>query len=61
MDALQNADKDFEVMFYPVARHGGFGRHAQRQMLEFILRTLGDKKPEPAKAAENGVGPGERR
>jgi dipeptidyl aminopeptidase/acylaminoacyl peptidase len=56
MDALQKADKDFEVMFYPVARHGGFGRHSQRQMLEFILRALGDKKPEPAKAAEEGAG-----
>ncbi len=60
IDALQKADKDFEVMFYPVARHGGFGRHAQRQMIEFILRTLGDKKPEPAKAAEESIGPRER-
>jgi dipeptidyl aminopeptidase/acylaminoacyl peptidase len=50
-DALQKADKDFEVMFYALSRHGGFGRHAERQMIEFILRTLGDKKPEPPKAA----------
>jgi dipeptidyl aminopeptidase/acylaminoacyl peptidase len=61
MDALQKADKDFEVMFYPVARHGGFGRHAQRQMIEFILRTLGDKKAEQAKAAEECVGTRGRR
>jgi dipeptidyl aminopeptidase/acylaminoacyl peptidase len=46
MDALQKADKDFEVMFYPVSRHGGFGKHATRQMLDFIQRTLGDKRPQ---------------
>jgi dipeptidyl aminopeptidase/acylaminoacyl peptidase len=46
MDALQKADRDFEVMFYPVSRHGGFGKHATRQTLEFIQRTLGEKKEE---------------
>ncbi|HEY1861296.1 MAG TPA: DPP IV N-terminal domain-containing protein [Gemmataceae bacterium] len=51
MDALQKADKDFEVMFYPVSRHGGFGKHSQRQMIEFIVRTLGEKKAEPATSA----------
>jgi dipeptidyl-peptidase-4 len=51
MDALQKADKDFEVMFYPVSRHGGFGKHAQRQMIDFIVRTLGEKKTEPATSA----------
>jgi dipeptidyl aminopeptidase/acylaminoacyl peptidase len=40
--ALQQADKDFEVMFYPRARHGIFGRHYQRLMVDFILRTLGE-------------------
>ena len=55
MDALQKADKEFEVMFYPLARHGGFGRHAQRQSLEFIRRTLGGPEP-PAKAAAGAGG-----
>jgi dipeptidyl-peptidase 4 len=55
MDALQKADKDFEVMFYPVSRHGGFGKHSTRQMIEFIVRTLGEKNAEPAtRAAESG-------
>jgi dipeptidyl-peptidase-4 len=55
MDALQKADKEFEVMFYPLARHGGFGRHSQRQSLEFIRRTLGGPEP-PAKAAADSGG-----
>ena len=42
--ALQAAGKDFEVMFYPRARHGGFGRHAERLSVEFMKRVL---KPEP--------------
>jgi dipeptidyl aminopeptidase/acylaminoacyl peptidase len=58
MDALQKADKDFEVMFYPVSRHGGFGKHATRQTLDFIQRTLGDKKPDTSAAeAEKRASP----
>ncbi len=41
IQALQQADKDFEIMFYPRARHGIFGRHYQRLMIDFIVRTLG--------------------
>ncbi|HXG11042.1 MAG TPA: DPP IV N-terminal domain-containing protein [Gemmataceae bacterium] len=44
IDALQRADKDFEVMVYPRARHGLLGRHYQRLMIDFMKRTL---KPEP--------------
>jgi dipeptidyl aminopeptidase/acylaminoacyl peptidase len=40
MEALQRADRDFEVMFYPRARHGLFGRHYQRLMVDFMKRTL---------------------
>jgi dipeptidyl-peptidase 4 len=40
MQALQRADRDFEVMFYPRARHGLFGRHYQRLMIDFMRRTL---------------------
>ena len=42
--ALQSAGKDFEMMFYPRARHGGFGRHSEKLTLEFMKRTL---KPTP--------------
>jgi dipeptidyl aminopeptidase/acylaminoacyl peptidase len=38
---LQRADKDFEMMFYPRSRHGIFGRHYQRLVLEFMERSLG--------------------
>jgi dipeptidyl aminopeptidase/acylaminoacyl peptidase len=41
IDALQRADKDFEVMIYPRARHGGFTpRHYQRLVLDFMTRAL---------------------
>jgi dipeptidyl-peptidase-4 len=40
VDALQQADKDFEVMFYPRARHGLGGRHHQRLVTEFMKRVL---------------------
>lgn len=45
VDALQRADKDFEVMLYPRSRHGIGGRHYQRLIYDFMRRTL---KPEPA-------------
>jgi dipeptidyl aminopeptidase/acylaminoacyl peptidase len=49
MDALQRANKDFEVMLYPRSRHGISGRHYQRQILQFIQRALGEKSAaEPA-------------
>lgn len=38
--ALQRADKDFDVMFYPNARHGIHGRHYQRLVIDFMRRTL---------------------
>jgi dipeptidyl-peptidase-4 len=44
IDALQQSNKDFEVMFYPRARHGIFGAHYQRLQVEFMKRTL---RPEP--------------
>lgn len=46
--ALQAANKQFEVMFYPEARHGIGGRHNQRLIIDFIQRTLGT----PAAASE---------
>jgi dipeptidyl-peptidase-4 len=47
VNALQRADKDFEVMVYPNDRHGIRGRHYQRFVLDFMRRTL---RPEPAPA-----------
>ncbi|MFO0850494.1 MAG: DPP IV N-terminal domain-containing protein [Gemmataceae bacterium] len=41
VDALQRANKDFEVMFYPRARHGIGGAHYQKLQLDFIKRALG--------------------
>jgi dipeptidyl-peptidase-4 len=40
MDMLQKADIAFEVMFYPHARHGGFGKHYQTLTNDFMKRTL---------------------
>ena len=39
IDELQKADKDFEVMVYPRSRHG-LGKGSQRQLVQFILRTM---------------------
>ena len=42
--ALQKADKDFDVMFYPGSRHGiAGGKHYQRLMMDFIVKTMGVK------------------
>jgi dipeptidyl aminopeptidase/acylaminoacyl peptidase len=48
---LQRANKDFEIMIYPLARHGIFGKHYQRLMVDFIRRTLS----EPKENEKNGV------
>ncbi len=37
---LQRADKDFEVMIYPTARHGIGGKHYQRLWVEFVRKTM---------------------
>jgi dipeptidyl aminopeptidase/acylaminoacyl peptidase len=42
--ALQQANKEFEMMLYPTARHGIFSRHFQRLEIEFMKRTL---QPQP--------------
>jgi dipeptidyl-peptidase 4 len=43
-DAIQRAGKDFEMMFYPQARHGIGGQHYMKLQLEFIRRTMGVSK-----------------
>lgn len=58
VSALQEAEKDFELMVYPGARHGGFGDHYRKLQHDFIRRTLieietddpADPDPEPSEA-----------
>jgi dipeptidyl aminopeptidase/acylaminoacyl peptidase len=45
IEALQRANKDFEMMFYPRARHGIRGRHYQRLVIDFMVRTLHPERP----------------
>ena len=40
VDALQRADKDFEMVFYPRNRHGVGGRQFERKVLEFMKAAL---------------------
>ena len=53
VQALQEANKDFELMVYPSSRHGIFGPHYSRIQLDFIRRTLGEPKQ------QKPVSPGE--
>lgn len=41
VQALQQADKDFELMIYPTSRHGIGSRHYSRLQVDFIRRTMG--------------------
>lgn len=51
MRALQRAGKQFEVMFYPEARHGVGGKHYNRLVYEFIIRNLGKPAEAPSEPA----------
>ena len=44
MHALQKADRQFEVMFYPKSRHGIYGSHYNKLCFNFIVEAMG--KPE---------------
>jgi dipeptidyl aminopeptidase/acylaminoacyl peptidase len=50
-EALQQADKDFELMIYPGSRHGGFGKHYTRLTLDFMRRVL---RPEAVVNGKSG-------
>lgn len=52
INELQRADKDFEVMVYPTSRHGIAGRHYQRQVANFICRSLGVDARVPERSDE---------
>ena len=57
--ALQNANKDFELMIYPGARHGIMNDHYFRLQIDFIRRTLGGKanSDSPKGGASGGRSP----
>jgi dipeptidyl aminopeptidase/acylaminoacyl peptidase len=58
VDALQRANKDFELMVYPSARHGIGGAHSDRLTVEFIRRNLGGPRDRPgAEATQKGLIP----
>ncbi len=44
VDALQRAGKEFEMMFYPQARHGIGTPHYLKLQLNFIRKTMGVQK-----------------
>ncbi len=44
IEALQKANKDFDVMVYPNSRHGIASGHYPRTQLKFILRSFGLEK-----------------
>lgn len=41
VNALQKADRRFEVMFYPTSRHGIYGDHYNRLCFNFIVEAMG--------------------
>jgi len=41
IDALQRANKEFELMIYPRSRHGIGGAHYTKQQVNFIKKTMG--------------------
>jgi dipeptidyl-peptidase-4 len=51
VEALESANKDFELMIYPSSRHGIFGQHYNKLQLDFIRRTLGGAKPEKPRSS----------
>ncbi len=54
VQALQLANKDFELMIYPSSRHGILGPHYNRIQIDFIRRTLLVPRPEPEKPRSPG-------
>lgn len=59
--ALQEANKPFEMMLYPDARHGIGGKHYQQLQIEFIMRTMLDKAAPSTEAATQPSGERRRR
>ncbi len=56
IQALQEANKPFELMLYPESRHGIAGRHYRQVQADFIFRTmLGRSAPVAAEAPAAGA------
>ncbi len=61
VDEFQKADKDFELMIYPRARHG-LGRGAQRQIVQFIVKSMTGVEPKlPTVGPNDRLRPKEKR
>ena len=57
VEALQDANKDFELMIYPSSRHGIFGPHYSRLQLDFIGAPWATPKPQkPVSPGEVAIG-----
>ncbi len=58
--ALQDADKDFEMMFYPRSGHGIWGKHYRRLNYEFKMRLVEQgRAPERPEAPSDSIAPGD--
>lgn len=44
VNALQRADCEFELMFYPTSRHGIYGNHYNKLCFNFIVDAMGKSK-----------------
>jgi len=59
VEALIQADKQFEWMVYPDNNHGIYGGntrlHLYKKMTNFINKTLGDKIEKPVEDDENEI------
>lgn len=63
VQALEQADRDFDVMIYPNSRHRIFGPHYQRYLFDFIVKTMTGQQPTHSREAgtgRRGRGPGRR-
>ncbi len=54
IQALEQADRDFTVMIYPNSRHGIFGPHYRRYMVDFIVNSMTGRQPTHKSAAPGG-------
>jgi hypothetical protein len=49
VNALEKADKTFDLLIVPGAGHGGDGSYGNRRKEEFFIRNLRDIPAEPSK------------
>jgi dipeptidyl aminopeptidase/acylaminoacyl peptidase len=57
VDALQRANKEFELMVYPRSRHGIAGPHYTRLQVSFIKRSMGLDPSEPRPSGSGSDSP----